>query len=378
MKIESLTLHHIKMPYVSPFQTSRWIEYDRECVIVELHADGLIGWGECVASQTPSYSSEFTKANWLVLEDHLIPAVLAAEFDDVAGYRAAVSPITGHAMAKAGLEMALWDIFAQRAGVSLQKFLGGQGDRVKVGVSVGIQPTTAKLLEVVDNYLAQGYRRVKLKIKPGRDVTEAAAIRRAHPDLLLQVDGNSVYRLADAEHLKELDDFNLLLIEQPLDHDDIIDHAKLQPQLKTAVCLDESITSATHARWALELGACRIINIKPGRVSGMHEGKAIHDYCQARHVPVWMGGMLETGIGRAANVALASLPGFTLPGDISASARYYHEDLIAEPFVLNAADSTLSVPTGPGLGITVKRDTLAKVTLRQATFRRSNSPTQSV
>jgi O-succinylbenzoate synthase len=371
MKIASIVLHHIKMPYVSPFQTSRWIEHDRECVIVQVHADGLTGWGECVASQTPSYSSEFTKANWLVLEDHIIPAALAADIADVAGYRAAVGHITGHAMAKAGLEMALWDIFAQRAGVSLQKFLGGQGDRVKVGVSVGIQPTTDKLLEVVEDYLAQGYRRVKLKIKPGRDVSEAAAVRKAHPDLLLQVDGNSVYRLSDAEHLKALDDFNLLLIEQPLDHDDIIDHAKLQPQLKTPVCLDESITSATHARWALELGACRIINIKPGRVSGMHEGRAIHDYCHARGVPVWMGGMLETGIGRAANVALASLPGFTLPGDISASARYYHEDIIEEPFVLNADDSTLSVPIGPGLGVTVKHATLAKVTLHQQTFRRS-------
>ncbi len=370
MKIEAIKLYHIKMPYVSPFQTSRWTEYDRECVIAQLHADGLTGWGECVATQTCTYSYETVKTNWLILEDFILPAVLAGDFESVADYRAALIDVTGHPMAKAGVEMALWDVFAQRAGVSLQKLLGGAGDRVKVGVSVGIQPTTAQLLTTVENYLAQGYRRVKLKIKPGRDVDDTTAVRRAFPELLLQVDGNSVYRLSDADHLKDLDDLDLLLIEQPLDHDDLVDHARLQPQLKTAVCLDESITSATHARWALELGACRIINIKPGRVSGMHEGRLIHDYCHARAVPVWMGGMLETGIGRAANVALASLPGFTLPGDISASARYYHQDIIREPFVLNA-DSTLSVPTGPGLGVTVDADALAKVTLRQQTFRRA-------
>jgi O-succinylbenzoate synthase len=247
--------------------------------------------------------------------------------------------------------------------------IGGTAERVKVGVSVGIQPTMEKLLEVVDGYLAQGYRRIKLKIKPGRDVADVAAVRKAHPDLLLQVDGNSVYRLEDAGHLKALDDFDLLLIEQPLGSDDIIDHAKLQPQLKTAICLDESILSVTHARWALELGACRIINIKPARVSGLSEAIAIHDYCRARGVPVWMGGLLETGIGRAANVAVASLPGFILPGDISASARYYREDIVDPPFVLNP-DSTLSVPTGPGLGVAVRPDVLERVTLRKETYRR--------
>jgi O-succinylbenzoate synthase len=241
---------------------------------------------------------------------------------------------------------------------------------VKVGVSVGLQPTTGDLLEVVERYLADGYQRVKLKIKPGRDVSEAAAVRRAHPELWLQVDGNSVYRLSDAEHLKGLDDFDLLLIEQPLAHDDIFDHARLQPLLKTAVCLDESITSVDHARWALEMGACRIINIKPGRVSGMHEAGRIHDYCRERGVPVWMGGMLETGIGRAANVALASLPGFTLPGDISASARYFTEDIIDPPFVLNP-DSTLSVPQGVGLGVSVRLTALERVTLRKEIFRRT-------
>lgn len=370
MKVETIILRHIRLPYRSPFQTSRWIEHDHECVIVEARADGLTGWGECVAGAIPNYSYESTKTNWHVLEDFLVPAVLAADLDDIPAYRAAVESISGHKMAKAGLEMALWDLFAQRASVSLQTFLGGSGDRVKVGVSVGIQAAPEKLLEVVDGYLADGYRRVKLKIKPGRDVSEVAIIRRHHPDLLLQADGNSVYRLGDAEHLKELDDFDLLLLEQPLADDDLVDHAKLQPQLKTAVCLDESITSVEHARWALELGACRIINIKPGRVGGLHEARRIHDYCRARGVPVWMGGMLETGLGRAANVAMASLPGFTLPGDISASRRYYFEDIIEAPFELNP-DSTLSVPQGVGLGVTVNGRALAKATGRAETYRRA-------
>lgn len=362
MKIEEIILYHIKMPYRAPFQTSRWTEYDRECVIVCLRADGLRAWGECVAGQNCAYSYETTKTNWHILEDFIIPVVFHADLDDILGYRAVIDHITGHPMAKAGMEMALWDLFAQRAGVSLQKFLGGSGERVKVGVSVGIQETTNKLLKVVEGYLAEGYQRIKLKIKPGRDVGDTAAVRKANPDLLLQVDGNSVYRLSDAEHLKELDDFNLLLIEQPLAHDDIFDHAKLQPMLKTAVCLDESITSVEHARWALEMGACRVINIKPGRVSGMDEGRRIHNYCRERGVPVWMGGMLETGIGRAANVALASLPGFTLPGDTSASERYFAEDL-TEPFVL-APDGTMAVPTGPGLGVQPLPQRLEACTVR--------------
>lgn len=367
MKIERITLHHISMPLVAPFQTSRWVERDRECVLVEVQSEGLRGWGECVATQSVTYSYETVKTNWLILEDFLIPAILSKDLPDISAYRGAITHVTGHPMAKAGLEMALWDLFAQAAGVSLSRFFGGEGERVAVGVSVGIQPTTATLLETVEGYLAQGYRRLKLKIMPGRDVVDTAAVRRAYPDLLLQVDANSAYRLADVDVLKALDDLNLLLIEQPLGHDDILDHAKLQAQLRTPLCLDESITSVDHARWALEVDACRIINIKPGRVSGMFEGKLIHDYCYERGVPVWMGGMLETGIGRAANIALATLPGFTLPGDISASARYYQQDLITEPFTLNS-DSTLSVPTGPGLGVTVDHSRLHQVTLRSQTF----------
>jgi O-succinylbenzoate synthase len=369
MKIDEIILRHIKMPYRAPFQTSRWTEHDRECVIVELRAEGLVGWGECVASPIPSYSYESTKTNWHIVEDFIVPTLLEVNVQDIEAYRAAVSFISGHPMAKAGVEMALWDWLGKQQGVSLQKLLGGSGDRVTVGVSVGIQETTEKLLKVVEGYLKDGYTRIKLKIKPGRDVGDTAAVRRAFPQLLLQVDGNSVYRLKDAAHLQQLDDFDLLLIEQPLADDDIIDHAKLQPQLKTAICLDESITSVEHARWALELGACRIINIKPGRVGGMHEARRIHDYAYERGVPVWMGGMLETGIGRAANVAVASLPGFKLPGDISASMRYFFEDIIETPFELNP-DSTLSLPSGPGLGVTVKMDTLQQVTLRKEAYRR--------
>jgi O-succinylbenzoate synthase len=233
-------------------------------------------------------------------------------------------------------------------------------------VSVGIQPTLTGCWRWWTVTLAQGYARVKLKIKPGRDGRDRGGAPRS-PRLLLQVDGNSVYRIADATHLAELDDFGLLLIEQPLAHDDIVDHAKLQAALKTAICLDESITSAEHARWALELKACRVINIKPGRVSGLHEGRRIHDLCYQAGIPVWMGGMLETGIGRASNVALASLPGFRLPGDISASARYYHEDVIDPPFVLNP-DSTVSVPSGPGLGVNVRPEVIQRYTLSQKTF----------
>jgi o-succinylbenzoate synthase len=368
MKIDHISLFHIKLPYVSPFQTSRWTEYDRECVLVRLQAGGLTAWGECVAGTNAGYSYETTKTNWHILEDFIIPAVLDATPDDVEGYRRAIAHISGHPMAKAGMEMALWDLFAQRSGVSLQRFMGGSAERVRVGVSVGIQSTPEKLLEVVDGYLSQGYARVKLKVKPGRDMGDTAAVRRAHPNLLLQVDGNSVYRLSDAEHLKEFDAFDLLLIEQPLAHDDIFDHAHLQPQLRTAVCLDESITSVDHARWALEMQACRIINIKPGRVSGMHEAIRIHDFCRERGVPVWMGGMLETGIGRAANLAVASLPGFTLPGDISASARYFPEDVVDPPFVLNAEDSTLTVPTAPGLCVNVRQDVVDRLTLHSQEY----------
>ncbi len=387
MKIDRLTLFHVRLPYVTPFQTSRWTETGRECVLVRLECQGLTAWGECGANQQSAYSYETTRTNWLMLEDFLVPAVLAADFEaesglaerasaagralpaEVRAYRRAVEGVTGHPMAKAGLEMALWDLAGQRQGRSLQQLIGGVLQEVRVGVSVSIQPTPQKLLEVVEGYLAQGYTRIKLKIRPGRDLDETAAVRRTHPGLLLQVDGNSAYTLEDAPRLRRLDEYNLLLIEQPLGADDIFDHSRLQPQLATPLCLDESILSLNHARWALELGACRIINIKPARVGGIAGALALHDYCLERGVPVWMGGMLETGIGRAANVAVASLPGFSLPGDISASSRYFTEDLVEQPFMLNA-NSTLSVPSGPGLGIKLRQDILERCLVRKEIFGR--------
>lgn len=270
-------------------------------------------------------------------------------------------------MARAGLEAAFWDLLARQAGLPLARYLGGIRDRVPVGVSIGLQPTDELLLEKIRGYLEEGYQRIKVKIKPGRDVEMIAAIRRVFPEILLMADANSAYRLEDADRLAALDEFHLMMIEQPLHWDDLYEHSLLQARLRTPICLDESIHTARHARAALEMGACRIINIKPGRVGGLLEAKRIHDLCHARGIPVWCGGMLETGIGRAANVALASLPGFTLPGDLSASDRYYHEDLIDPPFVLNP-DGTLSVPPGPGLGVHIDRRKVDRATLRMEAF----------
>lgn len=371
MKIDQITIYQIRMPYVTPFQTSRWEETGHECILVYIQAHGLEAWGECAATPQCAYSYETTTTNWHILSDFIIPDVFSCNPDTIEDYRNSVAHINGHPMAKAGMEMALWDLYGKRDGFSLQKMIGGEGDRVKVGVSVGIQPTPGELLEVVEGYLEQGYQRIKLKIKPGKDISETAVVRAAHPDLQLQADANSAYTLEDANHLRLLDAFNLLLIEQPLGNDDLLDHSKLQRILQTPVCLDESIHSLNHARWALELNACQIINIKPARVSGLFEARLIHDYCLSHQVPVWMGGMLETGIGRAANVAVASLSGFTLPGDISASARYYAEDIIEEPFVLNPG-STLTVPTGPGLGVAVNSEALKQVTLTQKVYKNPN------
>jgi O-succinylbenzoate synthase len=275
-----------------------------------------------------------------------------------------VDGIRGHHLAKAAVEMALWDLLGKRDGKSLKELFGGTRDRVEVGVSIGIQESASALVRTVESYLEQGYRRVKIKIKPGREIEETSAVRRAFPGLRLQVDANSAYTLETAGALKPLDELDLLLIEQPLYEDDIWDHRKLQADLKTPICLDESVVSPRHARYAVEMEACRIINIKPARVAGLSQGIMIHDYCRARNVPVWCGGMLETGVGRASNLAIASLPGFILPGDISASDRYYQRDITQERFVLND-DSTITVPNGPGLGITIDREALKQFTLSE-------------
>jgi len=367
MRIEHVTLYHLRMPLRSPFETSFGRIHERECILLAVHADGLVGYGECVADRDPGYAYETTGTAWHILRDFLVPAVLGQNLAGPEDFQRRVAAVRGHPMAKAGLELALWDLQGKQAGHSLRELLGGERTRVEVGVSVGIQASPEALVDTVGGYLAQGYGRIKIKIKPGRDVADAQAVRRAFPQVRLQVDANSAYTLASAAALHLLDDLDLLLIEQPLAEDDLWDHSRLQAQFRTPICLDESIHSPRHARQALEMGACRVINIKPGRVGGLSQAVAIHDLCHEAGVPVWCGGMLETGVGRAANLALATLPGFTLPGDISATDRYYVQDITHERFALNP-DSTITVPSTTGLGVTVdptglERFTLARLSL---------------
>jgi o-succinylbenzoate synthase len=372
MKIEQIDLYHISQSLVSPFVTSFGWQQQRDCLIIALHGDGLTGWGECVASNSPGYSYETVGTAWHILRDFLIPAVLGWELSEPEELRQRLNPVRGHPLAKACLDQAVWDLTAQRDGLSLaqklaQPYPEGPRAQVKVGVSIGIQPHLEQTLAVIQKHVDEGYGRIKLKIKPGHDVELAQAARAAFPDMPIMLDANSAYHLEDAGVFQAMDSLNLLMLEQPLDYEDIYDHSRLRPLIQTPLCLDESIHSADHARYALALGACDIINIKPSRVGGWTEARRIHDLCRANGIPVWCGGMLETGIGRAAQLALASLPGFTLPGDISATDRYYAQDITA-PFYLNAADSTITVPTGPGLGVAVDRRQLTAVTLRQESF----------
>ena len=367
MKIERVILYHLRMPLLSAFETSFGRINTRDCVLVEAFAEGLDGYGECPADRDPGYSYETVGTALHILQDFLVPAVLGQEITTAEDLQQRMAFVRGHLMAKAGLEMALWDLLGKARGISLREMLGGVRQKVDVGVSVGLQESPSRLVEVVRGYLELGYRRVKIKIKPGRDVGDAQAVRKAFPSLRLQVDANSAYTLESAASLTPLDELDLLLIEQPLAEDDLWDHHQMQAWFRTPICLDESITSLRLARQALEMKACRVINIKPGRVGGLSQGVAIHDLCQDQGIPVWCGGMLETGVGRASNLALASLPGFTLPGDISATDRYYHEDITHERFVLNP-DSTIDVPSGPGLGVSIdpsalKRATLARINL---------------
>ncbi len=368
MRLESIELLHVRLPLREPFTTSFGTTAERDAILVRVAAEGVEGWGECVAGKVPDYSYETTNTAWHVLSDFLCPAALAAEIADPQGLRKVTAAVRGHPMAKAGLEAALWDIFATRAGQPLSRYLGGTGDRIPVGVSVGLQASAERLVAKVGEYVGQGYARIKIKIKPGRDVNEVHAVRKAYPGLALQVDANAAYTFSDLGVFKALDELDLAMIEQPLEATGLTDHSRLQAQLRTALCLDESIADAASAGSAIDLGACRVINIKPGRVGGLEEARRIHDLCAQRSIPVWCGGMLETAIGRAANVALATLPNFRLPGDLSASDRYYAEDLVEEPFVLNS-DSTLSVPTAPGIGVRIRVDRLQRATLRRARFK---------
>jgi o-succinylbenzoate synthase len=362
MNVTRVNLYHLRMPLVAPFETSFGRIESRECILIEASADGLIGYGECAADRDPGYGYETTGTAWHILRDYLVPAVLASGRASIEGYQSLVSTVKGHHMAKAGLEMALWDIRGKAEGVSLREMLGGWREKVEVGVSVGLQESPDELVRVVENYRRDGYRRIKIKIKPHRDVQDTRAVRRAFPDLRLQVDANSAYSLETAQSLQPLDELGLLLIEQPLSEDDLWDHHYLQSRFKTPICLDESILSPRHARQALEMGACRVINIKAGRVGGLSQALSIHNICHAKGIPVWCGGMLETGVGRAANLALASLEGFSLPGDISATTRYYDQDITQEIFQLNQ-DSTINVPDQPGLGVSINRKALQTFTL---------------
>jgi len=368
MRIERIEMRHTKMELVSAFETSMGVENFEEHVLVRVDGEGLTGWGECVVEELPLYSPETVQTAWHVLRDCLIPAVLGMRVERVEEALSVWARFRGHRMAKAGLEQALWDALAKGRGVSLAKMLGGTRDRVSVGVSVGLQASPEALVRKVASYLEEGYRRIKIKIAPGRDLDLVKALRREYPALLLQVDANSAYALSHAPVFQAMDAYGLLLIEQPLSYEDIYDHAKLQKAIQTPICLDESIHSVADARAAVELQSCRIINIKPGRVGGFSESIAIHDFCAAAGIPVWHGGMLESGIGRAGNVALASLPNFILPGDISASRRYYKQDIVEPEFVLGP-ESTLAVPTGLGIGVEVVMDRLERVTEKREEFR---------
>lgn len=360
MKVSGFELRRVALPMVAPFQTSFGTEHHRDILLVRALGEDAEGWGECVAMGAPLYSSEYVDAAHAVLRDHLLPALLAA--GDLTGGRVAriLEPFRGHRMAKAAAEMAVLDAELRAAGMPLAVYLGAVRDHVDCGVSVGIASRIDALLDEVEEHVDAGYRRIKLKIKPGWDVAPVAAVReRFGEDLVLQVDANAAYAVADARHLAQLDAFDLLLIEQPLIEEDIRGHATLAKMLRTPICLDESIVSAAAAADAIALGACSIVNIKAGRVGGYLEARRVADVCAANGVPVWCGGMLETGLGRAANVALAALPNFTLPGDTSASSRYWRQDLTT-PFELT--DGRLAVPQGPGLGVEPLPDILDEVT----------------
>jgi O-succinylbenzoate synthase len=360
--VRAVELRMVGIPLVRPFRTSFGVETRKICVLARVVTGDAEGWGECVASPDPGYSEEFNEGVWLVLREFVSPALFAAGDITSEQLDRVLAGVRGNPMAKATVIDAFLDAELRAGGRSLAEHLGAESDRVACGVSVGIADTTEQLLQQVDGYLTEGYRRIKLKIEPGTDVERVGAVRDAHPDITLSVDANAAYTLADVDVFRALDGFDLLMIEQPLHQDDLVEHAKLQAQIRTDICLDESIRSAADAAAAIELGACRIVNIKQGRVGGVLEAVRIHDVARSAGVPVWCGGMLETGIGRATNLALAALPGFTLPGDTSASARYFADD-VTTPFVM-APDGTMEVPRGQGIGVTPRPDRLDATTLR--------------
>ncbi len=364
MRVERITLREIRMPLIAPFETSMDRTTERRIVLVEAEHDGVSGWGEVTAGENPFYSPETSDTAWHILRDFIWPAARGREFSSAAEFGRMLDHIRGHNMAKAGLEAAVWDAEAKQKGEPLWKRLGGVRPEILCGVSIGIQPTVDQLVAAVERELAAGYQRIKIKIKPGCDVKPCEALRERFPQVRLMVDANSAYRSEDLLLLQQLDRFHLMMIEQPLGWDDLYGHAVLQKRLETPICLDECIHTEEQARAAIELGACRIINLKLGRVGGHAAARRIHDLCQSRGIPVWCGGMLESGIGRAHNIAMSTLANFILPGDVSASRRYWEADII-EPEVEVTPFGTIRVPTGPGIGYRPRLDRIEKLTVRK-------------
>lgn len=363
MKIERITLREIRMRLRAPFETSFGVTQQRRILLVEAIAEGVSGWGEITAMESPSYNAETADTAWHIVSDFIAPVLIGQDLNSASDLPSLLGPIRGHAMAKSGVENAVWDIEAQQRSLPLWKLLGGTRDEIACGVSLGIRENPDLLVRKVEEEVSAGYQRIKLKIKPGKDLGYVAAVRREFPEILLSVDANSAYTLADTGHLRELDEFNLLMMEQPLGWDDIYSHAQLQERIRTSICLDECINHQRDAETALELGACRIINIKLGRVGGHSGARKVHDVCVQRDVPVWCGGMLESGIGRAHNIAMSTLSGFTLPGDVSASRRYWEEDII-EPEVEVSARGTIASQGAPGLGYAIKTKLIEELTVR--------------
>jgi O-succinylbenzoate synthase len=368
MKIEAIHLREVNMPLAFPFETSFGVTTARRILLVELESEGIRSWGECVAGEHPYFSDEDAETAWHAMESELAPRLLKATVEHGSDCPAVFEQVRGHRMAKAALENAVWEMDSLRRGVSLSKLLGGTREIIPCGVSIGIQPTIEKQLEKVAKEVAAGYQRIKLKCKPGWDEDMFTAVRERFPNIVMSCDANSAYRLEDADRIATWDRFNLLMIEQPLWYDDFYFHRKLQERIKTPICLDECIRNRRDAEAALELGSGRIINIKVGRVGGFTEAIAVHNVAQKHGVPVWCGGMLETGIGRSQNIALSSLPNFSLPGDVSASKRYWTEDII-EPEVTVSPAGEIVVPTAPGRGYDVVRERVQKITVREKTLR---------
>ncbi|MCX7611374.1 MAG: o-succinylbenzoate synthase [Ignavibacterium sp.] len=368
MKLDLIELRHIKMKLITPFKTSMGTDHFVEHLIIKITSEGISGWGECVAEANPFYSYETVKTSYHIIKDFIIPNLIGKKIFKVEDAIKIWNQIRGHRMAKAGVEAAIWDLIAKRKNISLSELMGGTRNKIDVGVSIGIQKSEKDLIEKVETYLKEGYKRIKIKIQPGYDIRPVKSIRKYFPSILLQVDANSAYSLNDKNRIKKLDNFNLLLIEQPLGYEDIYQHSKLQKELTTPICLDESIHSLDDATSAVELDSCRVINLKPGRVGGFNEAIKIHNYCMKKKIPVWCGGMLETGIGRAGNIALASLKNFSLPGDISASRRYFEQDIVEPEFVINK-DGTMNVPKEKGISVEVNERLLNKFTLYKEIFK---------